>query len=220
MDFSIEEIICMNTFLDRKPIAGLPLQWRYSGEEEAQAIQTTVQSLKDKGYVQEDGTFNLEGTTVLKLLQLYKAATTKVFINHMRVGFLENQRVVILALAFDDQLALKGVTMQLNGRAELFFGLLNTYPDLCKSYKPFFVPRSYQLPLLEFYQQLKPIPMQNIIYLSKPSQEDGERYETRVYYWNEEACSTYHYETNICEEWEVGAIRKCLAEALEVSAYE
>ena len=145
---------------------------------------------------------------------------TKVFINHMRVGFLENQRVVILALAFDDQLALKGVTMQLNGRAELFFGLLNTYPDLCKSYKPFFVPRSYQLPLLEFYQQLKPIPMQNIIYLSKPSQEDGERYETRVYYWNEEACSTYHYETNICEEWEVGAIRKCLAEALEVSAYE
>ena len=217
MDFSIEEIICMNTFLDQKPIPGIMIEWKHSKEEEAVEIQKTVQSLKDKGYVDNNGTFNLEGTTVLKLLQLYKESPTKVYINHMCIGFLENYRVVILALNFNKQLELQSISIEMNGRIEVLYALLNLYPDICNSYKPFFVPKSYQVPLLDFYKHLKDMDMQKIIYLSKQSNEIDETY---VYYWNEEAGFSYNYKTNICEEWEVGAIRKQLAVALEVNAYE
>ncbi len=215
MEFTMEEMMCFNSLLDGKPIAGVPLTWDAAKESEREVVARACVGLLDKGLAKADGNLSAAGLLAVKLLDLYKKAEKKVFLNQSRIGFLEEDEVVQLALKWDKEDRIESVSIQMSRRRVILYALLQAYPDLRQGCRRFSMPRRYEMSEVDFYEELEAYSAEQVIYAGKT---EAEQEESRIFFWNKEICHSYDRLKNTCEDWETGAVRKKLAEILEVEA--
>jgi hypothetical protein len=95
MKFSKQELICFNSILDGKAIVGINLS-KEEIQDEDKYIKETIDLLKEKNILDENGKLMQLGTLPIKALGEYKNAKEHVSINMLRIGILDEDKIVVI----------------------------------------------------------------------------------------------------------------------------
>ena len=95
MKFSKQELVCFNSILDGKAILGIKLS-KEEIKDEDQYIKETIDLLKGKNILDENGKLNQVGVLPIRALAEYKKAKEHMSINTLRIGILKDGKIVII----------------------------------------------------------------------------------------------------------------------------
>lgn len=95
MKFLKQELVCFNSILDGKPIVGIQLN-KEEIQDEDKYIAKTIELLKEKNILDEKGKLTQVGILPIKALEEYKNAKEHVSINMLRIGVLEDDKIVVI----------------------------------------------------------------------------------------------------------------------------
>lgn len=213
MILSNDEMMGLNVLVGNTGFREIPLNWDTNDMSEKQKIKCVLNSLQEKGIVDEKAVFTKEGHLLLLILRKYNAADRIIKINQMRIALCENDLAIILLLKRDENYKLMAVDVHYVHKNMVINSIVFEQRDLGKSYNPFSIRKKFKIDFNEFFKEITKYDIEKMIFVGDGQNQDDSDY---VFYWNDERCYCYYYKKEIREEWEVGAIRQRLLEVLEV----
>ena len=124
MIFTQSEIIAYNSVLDGKHIFGA--HCKAPSDPDESYVQKTVDSLREKGFLDTDNNPNKLFALAVDMLQNYKAAKEHVFINKMRVALGDTQATILTQQG-------DGFDLTQTSKLLLFQSILLETPFLCQA---------------------------------------------------------------------------------------
>lgn len=124
--FSKAELCCFNSILENKnPIFGISID-APQGINKGAYINNTVESLRQKGLVTSEGKLEKVAVLPIKMLEAYNKSRSYLFMNKVRVGFIDANWLVTLSELDTDRIDLIRIS-----KAQFMIELLKNYPYLC-----------------------------------------------------------------------------------------
>lgn len=199
MRFSDKEMICFNSILGGGHIVGLDIKIPLLVEKDSY-IQDTVNRLKEKRFVDQNGKINHYGAFPVKLLDFYKKATSYVFLNGIKIGLVDKDNVVVL------ERTIEGTTITPMKKIVLMAGLISEFPKLKESQEKMAISDRELIAIKqdEWLDTLDDLDEKSseILAISK---YDKEKYVCKkMYYWDKD--NTYLYDIDRHRRKKVGSV--------------
>lgn len=209
VEYTINEILCYNSLLDRKKIQGIRLMFSPVTMKQ-EIIENTMKQLKEEQLVDEAGRLTVVGEAKLHIIRTYKDSDKYLLINNIAISFQKNRKMIMAVQNEEGKFI-----FETGDRTGIMLGLVKEYSFLQQKDNSSQKKREHMILSKEQWSEIEErLELKNFILLQK--YERDKMKENIALFSDKMKCYEYNFESRELTEREPSEIRRKIMILLEV----